>query len=67
MSNMDDIIDKMRDGTIEASMIVMLTSDGERIYLHHFDDELSALSYLEQMTASYRMDVIENLFRRGMN
>jgi hypothetical protein len=63
----DEIAKRLADGDIESTMIVMLTMDGERIYLHHFGDDIAALDYLEQMTSSYRTDMIEKAIKRGMN
>lgn len=67
MKDADEIIDKLKNGDVDISMVLLLTKDGERLYLHSFDDEIDALTYLEQMTALYRIDMIEKAIKRGMN
>lgn len=66
-SSADDLIARFNDGEIENSMILMSTTDGERMYLHQFDDDLHALEYLELMVASFRVDVLEKIMKRSMN
>lgn len=48
-------------------MVLIVTTDGERMYLHPFEDDLHALEYLELMTASYRVDMMERVIKRSMN
>lgn len=48
-------------------MVLMTTKDGDRLYLHPFEDELHALEYLELMVASYRVDMMERVIKRSMN
>lgn len=52
---------------IDSSMIIILTKEGDRMYLHQFDEELHALEYLEMMLASFRTDILEKVIRRSMN
>ena len=67
MKSKEDIKDILDSAKVEATMVVMLTKDNERLYLHHFESDLEALEYLEQMTALYRVDMIEKAIKRGMN
>lgn len=67
MPDKEDIKKLLEDTKVEATMVIMITDDNERIYLHHFDSDLEALEYLEQMTALYRVDMIEKAIKRGMN
>jgi hypothetical protein len=57
----------LETSNVEATMVVLLTKDGERLYLHHFAGDVEALEYLEQMTALYRVDMIEKALKRGLN
>ena len=57
----------LETSNVEATMVVLLTKDGERLYLHHFEGDVEALEYLEQMTALYRVDMIEKALKRGLN
>jgi hypothetical protein len=66
-SEEDEIFESIANGTIEASMVMLITEEGERIYLHKFDDEIMALEFMEQMTASYRTDMIEKAIKRSTN
>lgn len=66
-SDIDGVIERLKSEETEGSMILMLMEDGERIYLHPFEDEISALEFLEQMCASYRTDMIAAATKRGLN
>lgn len=66
-SSVEEAMDLFKAGEVHSSMIIILTEDGDRIYLHHFEDEIGALEYLEQMTASYRTDLIEKALKRSTN
>ena len=48
-------------------MILCIKNDEERMYLHQFPDEVSALEFLELMTAGLRADFFERLLMRTMN
>lgn len=52
---------------VESSMIVILTNNGDRMYLHPFENDIQALEYLELMVASFRADVLESVVKRSMN
>lgn len=57
----------LEDEDYESSMILLMKEDGERIYLHPFDDDLAALDFLETMVSSFRIDMLERVMRRSMN
>lgn len=63
----DDLLRKFSDGEVESSMILMLSVEGERLYLHQFDDDIHALEFLELMAAQLRADVLESIVKRSMN
>jgi hypothetical protein len=48
-------------------MILVVTNDGERIYMHPFEDELAALEFLETMTNGFRNDLLEKALKRMVN
>lgn len=64
---MGDALKKLTDGDVESSMVLITTTDGERMYLHPFEDDLHALEFLELMVASYRVDMMERVIKRSMN
>lgn len=64
---MDEALKRFTDGDVESSMVLITTKDGERLYLHPFDDDLHALEFLELMVASYRVDMLERVVKRSMN
>lgn len=49
------------------SMILGVTSDGECVYIHTFENEVMALEFLEVMTAGFRADILSGLMRRSYN
>lgn len=49
------------------SMILGVTSDGECVYIHTFEDDIMALEFLETMIAGFRADVLKSLMRRNYN
>lgn len=51
----------------DYSMVIVMKEDGERLYYHQFEDDLSALDFLEQMVSAFRIDMIEAALRRSMN
>jgi hypothetical protein len=57
----------MEDGEIESSMVIYITTEGDRVYLHPFDTEISALEFLEVMVAGLRSDVFESIMKRSLN
>ena len=48
-------------------MIVYITTEGERIYLHSFENRIHALEFLEIMVAGLRADILESLEVRSLN
>lgn len=59
--------DDIEDGNIEESIIVYVTRDGERVYLHTFESRIHALEFLEIMVAGLRADILESLETRSLN
>jgi hypothetical protein len=62
-----EAIEHIEDGKIEESMVVYITTDGERVYLHSFDSDIHALEFLEIMVAGLRCDILENVAMRTLN
>lgn len=62
-----EIIEQIKNDEVEASMILCLNDDGDRVYLHHFPDEIGALEFLEIMAAGLRADILERVVKRSMN
>ena len=52
---------------LSESMILGVTTDGECVYIHTFEDEILALEFLETMIAGFRADVLKSLMRRNYN
>ena len=48
-------------------MVIYITTEGDRVYLHPFDTEISALEFLEVMVAGLRSDVFESIMKRSLN
>jgi hypothetical protein len=48
-------------------MILCVTKDGDRIYMHPFEDEITALEFLEIMVNGFRNDLIEKALKRMVN
>jgi len=66
-SEATETLDDIEDGNIEESMIVYVTRDGERVYLHTFESRIHALEFLEIMVAGLRADILESLETRSLN
>lgn len=62
-----EVLDQIKDGEIEESMIVYITSEGDRVYLHQFDSRVHALEFLEIMVAGLRADILESVDVRSLN
>lgn len=62
-----EFIRKMENGEIDSSMVIYVTTEGDRVYLHPFDTEISALEFLETMVAGLRADVMESIMKRSLN
>lgn len=48
-------------------MILGVTSDGECVYIHSFEDDIQALEFMETLTAGLRADILSNMFKRSVN
>lgn len=64
---MDKAIERFNAGEVDSSMVLLVTNDGERMYMHPFEDDLHALEFLELMVASFRVDMMERVVKRSMN
>lgn len=64
---MEDALESLTAGEVEMSMVLIVKSDGDRMYLHPFDDDIHALEFLELMVSSYRTDMMERIIKRSMN
>jgi hypothetical protein len=64
---LDNVLSQLAEGDIYASVILMITKEGERIYLHKFESDVAALDFMEQMVSSYRVDMIELAIKRSTN
>ena len=62
-----EALEHITDGKIEESMVVYITTDGERIYLHSFENKIHALEFLEIMVAGLRADILESIEMRSLN
>lgn len=62
-----DIVRQLDADNVDSSMILIVTNEGERIYMHPFEDELAALEFLELMTNGFRNDLIEKALKRMVN
>ena len=62
-----EFVRQLDAGEIDSSMILSVTNEGERIYMHPFEDELAALEFLEIMVNGFRNDLIEKALKRMVN
>lgn len=44
-----------------------VTDEGDCVYIHSFDDDISALEFLETLLAGFRSEVLSGIARRFMN
>ena len=49
------------------SMIIGVTSEGEFVYIHNFDDNIQALEFMETAAAGLRADILSTMYKRSMN
>lgn len=49
------------------SMILGVTSDGECVYIHSFEDDIQALEFMETLAAGLRADILSGMFKRSVN
>ncbi len=66
-SQREEILKKLDEDEMEAFAILILSKDGERVYLHQFEDDIDALEYIENMMASLRTDILRQIGRRNLN
>ncbi len=62
-----DVLRQLDADNVDSSMILAVTSDGDRIYMHPFENDLSALEFMELMTNGFRNDLIEKALKRMIN
>jgi hypothetical protein len=62
-----DIVRQLDADNVDSSMILCVTKDGDRIYMHPFEDEITALEFLEIMVNGFRNDLIEKALKRMVN
>lgn len=63
----EETLDHISEGKIDESMVVYITTEGERIYLHSFENRVHALEFLEIMVAGLRADILESIDMRSLN
>lgn len=63
----NDLVRKLDAENVESSMILVVTNEGERMYMHPFEDEIMALEFLEHMVTGFRNDLIEKALKRMVN
>lgn len=63
----DDTFDGLDPEELVESMILGVTSDGECVYIHTFEDDIRALEFLETMVAGFRSDVLNSIYKRFHN
>lgn len=63
----EEIVKKLDSEDIDAFAILILSKDGERVYLHQFEDDIDALEFIENMMASLRTDILKQIGRRTLN
>lgn len=66
-SKATDTLQHIEEGSIEESMIVYITTDGDRVYTHSFENDIHALEFLEVMVAGLRADILESIRMRSLN
>lgn len=52
---------------LSESMILGVTTDGECVYIHTFDNDIQALEFLETAAAGLRADILSSMYKRSMN
>ncbi len=63
----DDTFEGLDPEELVESMILGVTSDGECVYIHSFNDDIHALEFLETALAGFRAEVLTSLFKRFHN
>lgn len=64
-SERDKILQKLDD--MEAFAILVLSKEGERVYLHPFEDDIDALEFAEGMVSSLKSDILKTISKRSLN
>lgn len=64
---MESVLRQLDADDFDSSMLLVMREDGERLYFHPFEDDLSALDYLETMVSAFRIDILERLMKRSVN
>ena len=67
MPKKSTILDELEEEDYQSSMLIVMRDDGERLYFHPFENDLSALEFLEQMTSALRIDIMELALKRSVN
>jgi len=62
-----DILRQLDADNVDSSMILVVTNEGDRIYMHPFENDLTALEFLELLTNGFRNDLIEKALKRMVN
>lgn len=62
-----DELRQLDAGELEASMVLYINNEDERVYLHPFESDIQALEFLETMVAGLRADILEQLMKRSLN
>ena len=52
---------------LSESMILGVTTDGECVYIHTFDNDIQALEFMETAAAGLRADILSSMYKRSMN
>lgn len=63
----EEALSHISEGKVDESMVVYITTDGERVYLHSFENKIHALEFLEIMVAGLRADILESIEMRSLN
>lgn len=63
----EEALEHISEGKIDESMVVYITKDGDRVYLHSFENKIHALEFLEIMVAGLRADILESIEMRSLN
>ena len=52
---------------LSESMILGVTTEGECVYIHTFDDDIQALEFMETAAAGLRAEILSSMYKRSMN
>lgn len=52
---------------LSESMILGVTTDGECVYIHTFDNDIEALEFMEQAAAGLRAEILSSMYKRSVN